>query len=468
MTQPADRRLLTEAAGNATYAATKTLASPQAPALNPLATVRRGAAPRVVSLLTGSNDEQARMALTNCTLSVDTVNTRYGNRAWKLTSNGAAGNQVMRATLTNLHPSGTGPLVVPPWQGVVLEVYIPDPSKFINLTVNIFGSADLSAAKKWAWNANTAPLTTLTAGRNFIRVPASFTDTLPTGTVHQVDVQAVFAAGAVGVAGTELTIMGLYLETPPKARFILVEDRGYKTFYQGIYPDMKARNWPVTVAVDCTMYGSQAGTESEAMSLAQMKTLAAENGNSISFHGWDGAPTATMTADQLRADTVKAIKHLQLEFPDSLGRFWRAAYVQNDAPQWAEMRPYLLAASAATTDNLGPTLWPPNDWHRIRRISLDNNKLDSNIDDWFTQAQATHLTYHIFVHGMGTSQYDVSPAKWARFRDQLDAAIAAGWAEVGTFEQFYLESGGTFRTSGGATVAEYTDAQGARVTKTLM
>ena len=445
------------------------LSTPQAPRLSPIATIG-GRPPRLISLITGSNDEV--LAPFNCTVSVDTVNTRHGARAWKMTNNGAAGVSVMRVGLNNPNQSGTGPLLdVPAWQGMVLECFIPDPTKYINLTVSIYGSADLAASNRWQWNANTTPVTTLVAGRNFIRVPASFASVLPKGRIDRVEVQAALAPAAVGVAGDSITIMGLHLEAPPKARFVLTEDRGYKTFYDHIYPQMRERGWPVVFAVDCTRFGDNVGTVGEAMTLAQMKACAVENGNEISFHGWDGAPTASMTADQLRADTVKSIKFLQHHFPDQVvGRFIRAAYVQNDAAQWAEMRPYLLAAASATTDTLGPTLWPPNDLHKIRRWSLDNYKLLSNITDLFTQAKATHLTYNVFLHGYHTAEpgFDVNEARWSLFRDLLDDAIEEDWAEVVTFEQLLLEAGVTFRTSGGATVAEYADAQGARVTKTLL
>lgn len=438
------------------------LTSPQALQLNPLATAQRGAAPRILTLAVGTEDETAQGYMTKGTIAADTDNYRYGGRGWKITNN--PGETYFKWVLNKPAPGATTPLATPAWQAMCMWVYIYDATKVTNLQVNIYHSADLSATYRWLWAANTAPTTTLVTGWNFIRIPASFSSNNPTRNIYQVELLV-----GVNADDASVTIGHWYLECPSKARFILTADRGYQTFYANIYPEMKARNWPVTFAVDCMLFGTGSGITS-VMSLADMKTCAAENGNSISFHGWDGSPTSAMTEAQLRTDTLRSIKFLQREFPNSLGRFWRAAFVQNSAAQRAAVYDYLLAAAAGGADNLGPTMWPPNNWYHIRRWSLDNYKTLGNIADLFTQAQATHLTYNVFVHGYDstTPGWDVDSTRWALFRDSLDAAVAAGWAEVVTFEQLFLESGGTFSTSGGATVAEYTDATGARVVKSLL
>jgi len=100
---------------------------------------------------------------------------------------------------------------------------------------------------------------------------------------------------------------------------------------------------------------------------------------------------------------------------------------------------------------------------------LDNYKLLSNITGLFTTLQATRMSVNVFIHGYDetTPSFDVSQDRWELYRGLLDDAVADGWAETVTFEQLFLEMGGEFGTSGGATVATYTDADGVRVTKTL-
>ena len=434
--------------------------------LNPLTTAARGAHPHSVSLITGSPDETGLGAMSRATLTVDTVNYRLGQRARKMTSTVSGPN--MRWNITNPEIDGTSPAQMPPWQALCLWVYIPAAADIQGIELSVFYSADLNPDNRWRSGSYSPDVAPLVDGWNFLRMPAYEGHVMQEGRpIHRIDLSVM--PNPTALAGYTVTIGHMYFETPPKARFLHIADRGYKTFLEGIYPDMKARGWPITVAVDVTRFGSQAGTIHEAMTEAQVHELANDgNGNSISFHGWDGSPTGVMTVEELTVDTIRSIKWLQKH--GYSGRMWRAAYVKGGAPHWEAMRPYLVGAASGSASRVGPTLWPPNDINFIVRQSLDNNQTFATIDRWFQYAKWHRLTYLPFVHGMDPEYVaDVSAALWDHYRDHLDAAVEEGWAEVVTFEQLFLEMGGSFSTVNGGMVAEYTDARtGERIVKTVL
>lgn len=407
--------------------------------------------PSVRSLIAGTEDEVFLLS-SGATATPDTVNYRVGGQGWRLSSTNTG----------TLSASVNGPIGAPPFQAVGLWVYVPDPSVITDIGLYLYFSQDLAAANRF-WRAFKAhsPQTPIVQGWNFFRIPAdlSIPGVLNRGTIWRASVYAVTTSTSASI-----TIGHLYLETPPKARMVMIADRGYQDFYSGLYQHLKARQIPVTFAVDVTLFGTGTG-RTLAMSEALMHEVARENGNSISFHGWDGAPTSTMTAAQLRADTAKAVKWLQTH--GYSGRMWRAAYVQGSAPAWESARG-LLVGSASGTGPSRPNAWPPQDMHNIYRYALDNTATTASIDAWFDWLKATHMTDLVFVHSESTATVDYTPELRTHFLARVDQALAEGWLSFETFESLFRAAGGRWSEGGGSAVAEWTDAQGARTVKHLL
>lgn len=408
-------------------------------------------APSVVTLLSGQVDET--YTGTNSTRTVDTVNHKVGGRALKVTMAGA-----VTATVILDPPGPTDPLIMPPAAAVGMWVYVPNPALVTSISVELYTTADLATAGRWARPVQQA---NLVAGWNCVRWAASegLADLSTWGTVYRVRL-VVATTGA-----TDVTVGHVWAECPPRAQVLFIEDRGYKTFVtSGALAQLRALGIPVTWALDPALLGTSVGTKNEVVTENDI-AAAARAGDSISLHGWDGAATAAMTADEAATDTLRGLRWLQQRgYP---GRMWRAAWVQNQAAQAAAAQPYVLAY-ATPTNGSAPTAWPfINRWN-VPRWAL-HGRSAATVDAMFAGLARTHGLLVCYTHGVhADGGFDTTPAEWAYFVSKLTAAVAAGWLEGVTFEDLYGRSGGTFRSVFGQAQAEYLDAAGTLVRRDLL
>ena len=347
-------------------------------------------------------------------------------------------------------------------------VYVEDATKVTNIQLLIGQDATYTVF----WNrANTsAPVQTLVTGWNFLRwkivegLPVAWTGT----TVDMVQIYVTTNAA------TSITVGHLYLECPAKARMIYVADRGYKSFAVVGLPALRAAKVPVTWAIDVLMLGTYAGEYpngahpyAETVTEADIASYAAL-GDSISFHGFSGNVTSTMTDAQVRADTVATLKWLAAR--GYRGRMWRAAWVQNTAPNHAAADPYLIGQATwdITTHSVALDMWPPRDMQNIARWEFYPQS-DAQIDTQFDILKRTHSLMVVYNHGIGTGNAnDSTQASFDRFMLNVNLGITQGWLEPTTFEALFAESGGSFQTLNGATVASYTDRDGTPITKRVI
>ena len=420
--------------------------------------------PGTLPLVTGSDDEA--FAVQFCTVSADTVNYRMGGRAHKITTTGAVTNAAV--VLTPIPPAASGLLNIRPAQAMCAWVYVEDHTKITNVQVEL--SQDAGNTVFWGRSNISAPAQPLVTGWNLLRwklvegLPAAWTGL----TANR------FRFFLTTNAATTLTLGHVYLETPAKARIIYVADRGYRSFVVNGLPRLRAAGVPITWALDILKLGDHAGEYpngaapyADAVTESDVAEFAAA-GDSISFHGWTGDPTASMTAAQVRSDTALCIKWLAAR--GYAGRMWRAAWVQNTAAQHAAVNDYVLGQAMwdQATHSVKLDIWPPRDMQNIARWEF-YGKSDANIDNQFALLKKTHGLMVVYNHGIGTGYaYDATAAEFDRFMDNLEEGIAAGWLEATTFEQLFAESGGRFVTAAGATFAEYVDPTGATVRKALL
>lgn len=404
----------------------------------------------VVTLMSCQVDEA--YILTNCTTAADTVNFKLGDRGVKVTTTAA-----VTATVIQDPVGPTDPLIMPPAAVIGMWVYVPDVTKVTSMTVEIYTDSGLTALKKWARSATQAQLVN---GWNLLRWAASagLADLSSWGTVYRTRVLVVTNAA------TDVTVGHLWADCPPKAQILFIEDRGYKTFKDVGLPDLRELKIPVTWALDPATHGTSVGTKSEVITDADVETFA-DAGDSISFHSWDGSVTSTMTADQIRTDTMKAIRWLQQR--GHAGRMWRAAWTQNSAPQHAAAQPYVLAY-ATPSSVAGLSTWPPTDRWNISRWSV-HGRTNADMDTIFTNMKNSHQLLVCYTHGVHADGVtDATPAEWDYFISKVSQGLSEGWLEGVTFEDLHARSGGTFRAGYGRAQAEYLDASGAVVRKDLL
>lgn len=419
---------------------------------------RRGSLPEIISLVTGTEDEA--LGVSNCTLSGDTTNYRVGGRGWKITYSDAISNAFV--SMSPVSPSVTGPLMIRPAQALSAWVYIADATKVNNVEFEL--TQDAADTISWLRANVSAPVQPLITGWNLLRfklvngLPAAWTGTSINRLRFYANVNAA----------TTITLGHIWLECPEKARMIFILDRGYKTFinYGGV-ATCRSLGIPITWALDITLLGRNVGDAFDVVTEAAIAQYAAE-GDSISFHGWDGSVTSSMTDAEYRADTVKCIKWLQTRGYE--GRMWRAANVQDTAPASATAATQgLLLGNAQSSDpSVRLATWPPVDMHDIPRWYF-YGRPNAEVENQFALLQKTHSLMLAYNHGVQAAYpNDATPAEVDHFFGLVRQAIADGWLECTTFENLWRESGGSFGQLGADTVATCTDASGALITKRVL
>jgi len=390
-----------------------------------VAQLSRVSAPSVVSLVAGQADETP--TVTNCTLSAETTIKRVGSQSHKLTAAGAV-------TLTATYTLQPGPVTLSGLSGVGFLVYIADATKVTDLSVELYNASTSHAYK---FNSNYTGAGThanvIVTGWNLLRWPPSRAITVGSPAAWGTFTYARVIA--VTNAATAIYVQQVTAEIRPKASLLFISDGGYSDFDTTGYPDLLERGIPVTFAIDCDLIGN-VGHLTE----PRLAELAAENGNSVSFHGWDGSVTANMTAAQATRDTVDSIKWLAAR--GYTGRLWRAAWMQNDADQSAATDDLVLFNPHNGADNVERVHnWPPSQRYNLVRIAL-HGVSEANMDAWFTQLQTNHGFFVCYTHKVSDSgASNITPTEWAYFLSKLDEGLDGGWLEGVTMESLLAASG---------------------------
>lgn len=328
----------------------------------------------------------------------------------------AAGTYACRYTSAKTFPAAS---LLQMW------VWIDDPSKITTIVIR--------PCNGWSQSSN-GPFQ---PGWNLLRWRASSGTLTNWGTVDFVQLTFVTTGAAT------VNIGSAWVECPPKGQILFIEDRGYKTFKDIGVPMLRALKIPITWALDPALNGSNPGTSAEAITDADVATFYAQ-GDDISLHAYAGEVTATMTSQQIIADSLKGQAWLQ-ERGYVRGRQWRAAWTQNDAPKHAAAQSYY--AAYATPLNLSSSYesWPPSDPFNIGRWVL-HGKSNAQIDALFDVLAKTKQLVLVYTHGIDDSLAGaVTNATWNYFISKLTTAVNAGTVEGVTFTQLLARSGNLVR-----------------------
>ena len=415
--------------------------------------------PKVVSLIHGGS---VSPVTTNCTAATVPGGFQGSPSALRLTSAGGASSYTVRVDLG-------APFAMGAAQCLDIAITIPDITVVDTVSISLYHDAGRTAAYTWSRGNRSAPIRNLVNGLNVLRFPApvydsGYTQSASTwGAPYAAEVRFQKVGGAWPPAGTTVTIQHLWAEVQAKAKLLVVADRGYRSWYQSCYPQLRTLGIPVTWAPDLTLFGSNPGTIFEAITEAEMHALAKENGNSISFHGRTGGATSGMTAQQLADETAYCVNWLRGH--GYQGRLWRAAYVQNNAP--ASDDPLVtsqLLGSAYSITALAATdtyqMWPPYDQYHIYRTGIEvantSATNQANLTSWFDRLKLTHGLACIFFHRLDeVDKASTRQADWDFFVGKVTTGLAEGWLEGVTFEDLYYGSGGVVEQRNGQAVSAW-------------
>ena len=237
-----------------------------------------------------------------------------------------------------------------------------------------------------------------------------------------------------GTSGRSIWVDSVMFLKRPKAPVIFIEDGGYTSFAQIAQPEFDALNAPVTWALD----PKQIDDDTANISASDMQPIF-QNGNvEFSFHSYAGTTTSNMTAAQLIEDTERSLRWLRKNglLPKF---FWRAAFTQNNAPQYmaiANIVPVLATHSSSNALDTFPFINPLD----VPRIAL-HGQTTATIDELFSKMQKTHCTAVFYTHGIGEGSYNTPTEVWEYFLEKLTTAISSGYVEPTTYNRLMTGDG---------------------------
>ena len=248
----------------------------------------------------------------------------------------------------------------------------------------------------------------------------------------------------------EMKIGALYQVKPPKAKIIMIDDHSYYGYLQYAYPLLKALGIPTTWALKVDDIGKSVQNATRILTMEEIETLAEDPYSEFSFHGYDGTATSSMTEAQLRTENAKCINFLRQNglLPTY---FWRAACVQNNAPEMAKINDMMFACGTYNALS-SPSQFPFVDKMNIPRISI-HGRTQSAIDGYFDMMQKSHNTFVFYTHDVldtGTS-INASKAEIDYFVGKILTAVNGGWLEGTTINRLLIKYGIEFDPIGVST-----------------
>src|SRR5699024_3963161 len=247
-----------------------------------------------------------------------------------------------------------------PVSAVGMWLYVPEPEKVSHAVIRL-GKKDDSPDYRVS-NKDFLDIRDLNKGWNYLRYPTWRNNHTGLRELTSVSVEIVPTQ-----VPTSVTLSEAWLETSEKAKMIFVEDAQFKTFYDIAYPDLLERGIPVTWALRISNIGGETGTIREQMTLNQIREVAKENDNVVTWHSYSSQTSASMTPEETKMDVVNAQKWLLFRGFD--GGSFKGAWFQNTAPNHKAAHDYLIT-SATPYGNSNLTTWPFVNQYEVPRIDL--------------------------------------------------------------------------------------------------
>jgi hypothetical protein len=384
----------------------------------------------------------------------------------------AAGTGTIRWDFANALNFGSG-------QNAVLAVYIDDPSKITSVGLEIYSQTTPSSIL-WSRSSlgsrcqiinddgiltqpNTGITNQLKKGWNFLRWEATSGVLTNWGNVARIRI--VLAA----TAATYISVGGVFIESPAKAKILFVQDGGYRNFFENGYPALRNRKLPCSWALNPakiddgsdiagTMSLSELinGTTGVAPSVSATVPGVRDDGNSFfGEHSWARADLDPYSIEQMREDHLRCVRWF---YKNGFGQIrFRGAHTQNSAPNAIAAQKNLadlnaLATSLANTG--GADTWPFVDRWNVKRIGISASNGEAPADLSYplfaaTFNQLVNVTKGLavyYIHKIAaadnTNTVDTNPSLWTRFLALVDANAAnLEYHSYETLQQALLNAG---------------------------
>lgn len=375
-----------------------------------------------VAELIGVQDD-LRLRLFNCSPTLDRGAHLGEGHSWQFTVPDAGGTAILKWEQSSGSATTLNGLT-----GFGVSLFVPEPDKITDFGLWAF----TSNGGRFRWSSENFPAPGLKKGWNHLRFSRNWMqyplDNPKWGDVDgiQIYVQAV--------AATSFNLGQVWAETRPKASLVFIHDGGYSGFDQSPgYYDLAARGIPVTWSIDCALIGDE-----EHVSRDRLIEVGNENGNSISFHGWDSSVSGDYTdAAQAREETAKCQQWIEnLPTAGNTGRKWRTAWMQNNSPfspatnNMVELNPMWDPDHEPPR---GATMWPLVQPYNYRREAL-HHLSPRDLQELFEDAKETHGVLVCYTHNIGEGTKHISPERWEEFLELVDEGLNSGWLEGVTFE----------------------------------
>lgn len=387
-------------------------------------------------ILTGGTEQT--YTVSNCTASDDTTRVKAGVQSKRFVT--GTGNVTAIATHSPTTAMTHAPASIwRAWVWIDDVTALGGPLQFTHTRLAKIDTVAPPADERWT---KSVPVTALHSGWNLISDNTlGMIAATGWGNIHSTRLvwQTTKATG--------INIGRIWFECPKRASLIFVQDGGYKSFATYAVPELRSRGIPVTWAVNPGWLGQRVGEFNETLTAAEVLAMKAA-GDEISFHSYaagnDGILTANMTREQIRDDSLKSIAAAQAG-DWGKGYQFRAAWLQNKAPNHAAAQPYHAAYASPSEKDSHTDSWPPMDRYNIGRVGL-HFSTDAFIDDIFNRLEKTRGLCVGYTHGISNiSAGDMTPARLTYLLAKIDAAIAAGWLEGTTFTRLVERGGGVLR-----------------------
>ena len=318
-------------------------------------------------------------------------------------------------------------------QELLLTVFIEDVTQIKNITVNIpkegGGSWERSETNlKNGWNrirlfASEGNLDNWTQAR-MIRVILYTKDTLQ----------------------AKITISDLKVIKPQKAKLVMVNDHGYSNYKNIAHERFKKLGIPTTFAINPGRLGTPIPGASHILSQEEINELAIDPYAEFSYHAWNPTEkaSANMTPEEMKQELAQCKHYLKLNgiYPDF---FWRAAFVQNKAPNHNAINED-IEAYAQFDETSQFDAFPFKTTYGINRKQvhgIDNTTIDSLFDT----LKKTHCLVVFYTHDISDDGgIHMTTAELDYFESKLKTAIDEGWLEPTTYSKLrrkYQENTGT-------------------------
>ena len=234
---------------------------------------------------------------------------------------------------------------------------------------------------------------------------------------------------------TNLIIGDFKAIRPNKGKIIMVNDHGYSNYKNIAHTKLKSLGVPTTFAINPGRLGTPIPGASSILSQQEIDELAVDPYAEFSYHAWDPTQKASkdMTGEELKEEMAKCTHYLKKNglYPDY---FWRAAFVQNLAPNHDALNEH-MESYACYDETSRFDVYPFKSSYGINRKQIHNIP-NASIDTFFDILEKTHCLVVFYTHDISDGGgIHMTNAELDYFVNHVKNGVDNNWLEGTTYAQ---------------------------------